>query len=136
MEKGATDCNKQLVLFPQCFPRHVKLYTTTVLNINEPEEIKKKLLKTLWEKEKMLNTSIFSFSNNVSYLVKDRNNHLCQPYITVLARKRYFLLFQQCFLPIQRQKSSLELAVYKCVGWKPVFSPFPTIFTPEAEIIT
>ena len=33
------------------------------------------LLKTLWEKEKMLVTSIFSFSHSVSNSIKEINNH-------------------------------------------------------------
>ena len=32
-------------------------------------------LKTLWEKEKMLVTSIFSFFHNVFYSIKDRNHY-------------------------------------------------------------
>ena len=32
------------------------------------------LLETLWEKEKMLVSSIFSFSHNVFYPIKDRNH--------------------------------------------------------------
>ena len=35
------------------------------------------LFKTLWEKEKLLVTSIFSFSHNVFYSIKDRNDRLC-----------------------------------------------------------
>ena len=38
---------------------------------------KEVFFKTLWEKEKMLVTSIFSFSHNVFYSIKDRNYHLC-----------------------------------------------------------
>ena len=34
------------------------------------------LLKTLWEKEKMPVTSIFFFSHNVFYPIKDRYHHL------------------------------------------------------------
>ena len=43
------------------------------------------LFKTLWEKEKMLVTSIFSFSHNVFYIIKDRNyhRHLCYIYFVV-----------------------------------------------------
>ena len=37
----------------------------TVPTFNEPRE--RGLFKTIWEKEKMLVTSIFSFSQNVSY---------------------------------------------------------------------
>ena len=38
------------------------------------------LYETLWEKEKMLVTSIFSFSHNVFYSIKDRYDHLCYIY--------------------------------------------------------
>ena len=31
------------------------------------------ILKTLWEKEKMLVTSIFSFSHNIFYSIKGKN---------------------------------------------------------------
>ena len=41
---------------------------------------KEAFLKTLWEEEKMLVTSIFSFSHNVFYSIKDRNYHLCYIY--------------------------------------------------------
>ena len=40
---------------------------------NDPAE--RGLLKIFWEKEKMLVTSIFSFSHNVFYPKKDRNYH-------------------------------------------------------------
>ena len=40
----------------------------TVQTFNDPE--KRRLLKTLWENEKMLVTSIFSFSRNVFYQSK------------------------------------------------------------------
>ena len=33
------------------------------------------LLKTLWEKKNMLVTSIFSFSHNVFYAIKDKNKN-------------------------------------------------------------
>ena len=38
----------------------------------------KALLKTLWEKEKMLLTSFFSFSHNVFYPVKDNSLFLAK----------------------------------------------------------
>ena len=41
----------------------LKPFTTQIPTFNEPQKID--LLKTLWEKEKMLVTSIFSFSHNV-----------------------------------------------------------------------
>ena len=44
---------------------------------------KKRLFKTLWEKEKMLVTSIFSFSHHVFYPIKDRNHHICYIYFVV-----------------------------------------------------
>ena len=45
----------------------------TIPTFNDPQE--RSLLKTLWEKEKMLVTSIFSFSQNVFNTIKDKNNH-------------------------------------------------------------
>ena len=50
------------------------LYQTKT--ISEALEEKKNLLKTLLENEKMLVTSIFSFSNNVFYPIKDILNVL------------------------------------------------------------
>ena len=44
---------------------------------------KKAFLKTLWEKKKMLLTSIFSFSHNVFYSIKDRNHHLTYIYFVI-----------------------------------------------------
>ena len=41
------------------------------------------LLKTLWEKEKMLVTSIFSFSNSVFYSIKEINHQLSNTEFTV-----------------------------------------------------
>ena len=41
------------------------------------------LLKTLWEKEKMLVTSIFSFSHSVFYSVKEINHHFSNIQIVV-----------------------------------------------------
>ena len=38
--------------------------------------VEKSLLKTLWEKKKMLVTNIFFFSHNVSYPMKDNFNNL------------------------------------------------------------
>ena len=46
------------------------------MTFDVPEGIR--LLKTLWEKEKMLVTSIFSFSYNVFYLIKRKMHHLSQ----------------------------------------------------------
>ena len=52
-------------------------------DFNDPE--KKSLLKTLWEKEKMLVTSIFSFSCNVFYLFQQE--FLCLGYIYFVVGK-------------------------------------------------
>ena len=41
------------------------------------------LLKTLWEKEKMLVTSNYSFSYNVFLPIKDKNDHLSFIYSVV-----------------------------------------------------
>ena len=42
----------------------------TMTTSDAPEE--KSLLKTLWKKEKMLVTSIFSFPHNVFYPINDK----------------------------------------------------------------
>ena len=54
-----------------CFPRGVK----------RPQEIG--LLKTLWEKEKMLVTSIFSFSHNVFYSSRHKFQFLSHNYFVI-----------------------------------------------------
>ena len=41
------------------------------------------LWKTLWEKEKMLVTSIFSISHSVFYSIKERNHHFNNIYFVV-----------------------------------------------------
>ena len=59
------------------FKRHhlqALTFSQTILTFKNPQE--RILLKTLREKAKMLVTSIFSFSNNVFYPIKDRNDHL------------------------------------------------------------
>ena len=46
----------------------------TIPAFKDTEE--KRLWKTLWEKEKMLVTSIFFFSHSVFYSIKERNLHI------------------------------------------------------------
>ena len=53
----------------------------TIPTFNDPQE--RGLLKTLLKKEKMLVTSIFSFSHNVFYPIKDRNLHLSYNYFVI-----------------------------------------------------
>ena len=55
-----------------------KLFTTQSQLLMIPW--KKPLLKTFWEKEKMLVCSIFSFSQNVFYPVIGRNRHFSEIY--------------------------------------------------------
>ena len=67
------------IIIPQLLKRLAvgRAYLATVFRncFNSlPQE--KSFLKTLWEKEKMLVTSIFSFSHSVFYPVSDRNHHL------------------------------------------------------------
>ena len=63
-EKGK---NKFVLKEPTC----ITLYETNLLL----PTLGKKKLKTLWEKEKMLVTSIFSFSHNIFIPIKDKNHH-------------------------------------------------------------
>ena len=62
---------------------HSKLFNCFPHNpdVQRPQE--RSLLKTLWEKEKMLVTSIFSFFHSVFYPIKDRNHHLSYVYFVV-----------------------------------------------------
>ena len=53
----------------------------TIPTFNDPQE--RRLLKTLLKKEKMLVTSIFSFSHNVFYPIEDRNLHLSYNYFVI-----------------------------------------------------
>ena len=46
----------------------------TILSFNNPVE--EGFSKTLWEKEKMLVTSVFYFSHNVFYPIKGKSLHL------------------------------------------------------------
>ena len=59
----------QHLFFPTCFPKPFILRSLTlshtILTFNEIEN--RSLLKTLWAKEKMLVTSIFSFIQNVFF---------------------------------------------------------------------
>ena len=59
------------------------LFNSLPHNLDFQQSQDRSLLKTLWEKEKMLVTSIFSFSHNVFYPIKDRNHHLSYIYFIV-----------------------------------------------------
>ena len=103
--KGEIACNEQFLLFPQCFLLNQILVSPVVhfffyiisLYADELEEpkigiwgkglksLKKPWQKTLCEKEKILLTSIFSFSHEVFYPIKDRDHHLS--YILVIVWK-------------------------------------------------
>ena len=62
-------------------------------DFQQPQE--RSLLKTSWEKEKMLVTSIFSFFYNVFYPIKDRNYHLSYIYF-VVCKCFQFSYIQNC----------------------------------------
>ena len=66
------------------------------------------LLKTLWKKEKMLVTSIFSFSHNVFFFIQHNNPKLS--YITYVACN-YFHLVQSKILSLGK-----ELRLVGCIG--------------------
>ena len=50
----------------------IKSLPNTIPSFNDPE--KEVFLKTLWEKEKMLVTSIFSFCRNIFYPISNINH--------------------------------------------------------------
>ena len=64
--KGEIPSNEQILLFPQYFLPHNPVFNPFPHNTFwHPWETS--LLKTLWEKEKLLVTSNFSFSHSVFY---------------------------------------------------------------------
>ena len=85
---------------------HKVLVTLTLYNaipISNNAKRERSLLKTLWEKEEMLVTSIFSFSNNVFSPIKDMNHHF----------SNYEYVMCKCFQfgPIQMQMLLIATAV-------------------------
>ena len=84
--KGENAGHQHFLLFPAMFsngffPSVVKSWDCVVKSSFFTTQshllttLKKSLLKTLWEKGKMLVTCIFSFSHNVLYPIKDGNHH-------------------------------------------------------------
>ena len=82
VRKREITCNKQFLLFSQCF----LLYKTLIfhfkcsLTLSQTSPVFLRvygtsLLKTLWEKEKMQVASIFSYSHSVFYSTKEKNQH-------------------------------------------------------------
>ena len=72
LRKGENAGYHHFLLFPQCFQKDffsgfIKVGTVWE-RVQDPEE--KCFLKTLWEKENMILTSIFSFFQSVSYPIK------------------------------------------------------------------
>ena len=53
-------------------------------------------LKTLWEKEKFLVTSIFSFSHSVFYTIKERNHHFSNIKFVILKCFHFGLVQKFC----------------------------------------
>ena len=86
LEKGESSCTQDFLFFPQCFLLFRKLqlicvklrilavyafYCKMSLTLSQTSPVfyvcSTSLLKTLWEKEKLLVTSNFSFSHSVFY---------------------------------------------------------------------
>ena len=108
-------------------------------------EILLSLLKTMWDKEEMLATSIFSFSRIVFCSVKDRFYHLSYLYnlqtLSILTRQRFchlvknctiqfkffrirasqdFLKLIQCFLNVYFLPFPKRALVFTCLQYKPI----------------
>ena len=72
-------------------------------NFYQPRE--RSILKTSWEKEKMLVTSIFSFSHNLFYPTKDRNRHFSNTAFVVckcfqFGQSQNFVVFKSISSPV------------------------------------
>ena len=85
MGKGEIARYEQFLLFPQCFPKACfpgaskgVIVWEWVNSLPHDHDIKqpcmRSLLKRLWEKEKMLVNSIFTFSHNVFYFSRKNFN--------------------------------------------------------------
>ena len=70
-----------IVFLKDLYCRHLKNLSHTILTFNDLG--KRSLLKTLCEKEKILVTSIFSFSHNVFYPCKDKFQFLSHIYFVI-----------------------------------------------------
>ena len=73
-QKKTIACNKQFLLFSQCFLPYMALIFHFNPFPNKPwifSVCSTSLLKTLWEKEKLLVTSNFSFSHSVFYSFRE-----------------------------------------------------------------
>ena len=88
------------------------------------------LLKTFWKKEKMV-ISIFFFTHNLFYSIKDRNYHLYYIYFVIC---KCFNLEKVKFL-LSRKGLKLSLSDRKNNDWRRrtcwvlAFSPFSTLFS-------
>ena len=114
MRKGEIACYKQFLLFSQCFSQ-LYIFSASKCGIvwswvnpfpNKPWFLRvchTSLLKTLWEEEKLLVMSNFSFSHSVFYLLK--KNFV-----------PYFHLFGNCFLQTLLVWKSLKFVVWKRVN--------------------
>ena len=60
---------------PQTHDHQVRSWTCSLLSHTDGAPVRRRFWKTLLEKEKMLVTSIFSFSHSVFYSIKVRNHH-------------------------------------------------------------
>ena len=81
---------------------------------------KKSLFKTLWEKEKMLLTSIFSFSHNVFYSYQRQISFMLHLFCR-LTFNLYKLKFLSSWNGLRKHCGKIR----KC--WKSAFSPLPTV---------
>ena len=83
--KGEIARYEQFLLFPQCFQK--ACFPGLSKGVIVWECVKRsRLLKILWKMEKMMETSIFSFSNNVLYTYEINFQSLTHIYRTCLQR--------------------------------------------------
>ena len=96
VEKGENDGFQHFLLFPQCFQKASFSGSLKVGIVWErvnclphnPDfqlPVVKHLFKALWEKKKVLLTSIFSFSHYVFNPMNDKNHHILSHFILLSA---------------------------------------------------
>ena len=98
------------------------------------------LLKTLWEKEKLLVTSNFSFSHNVFYLFGELSAMFIKFKIVIckvfhFGPVRNIVVWERVKFIESLKKALGTIKGSKRMCWKPAFSPFPIVVYPPIHYL-